>query len=56
MTIVLNDAERSPVRRWLVHAAWPVKYTGPTLNAKGNEVVIEELVLACEGVEVDAAG
>ena len=31
----------------------PVKYKGPSLNAKSNEVAIEELVLASEGLAVE---
>jgi phage tail-like protein len=53
--IVLLDAERNPVRSWRLARAYPIKYTGPALNAKGNDVVIEELVLSCEGLEVEAA-
>jgi phage tail-like protein len=52
--IVLLDAERNPVRSWMLARAYPIKYTGPRLNAKGNDVVIEELVLSCEGLEVKA--
>jgi phage tail-like protein len=55
VTIVLLDAERTPVRRWLLSRAYPIKYAGPTLNAKGNEIVIDELVLTCEGLEIKAA-
>ena len=54
LVVVLLDAERLPVRRWIVSAAFPVKYTGPDLNAKGNDVVIEEVVLTCEGVEIES--
>ncbi len=54
LVVVLLDAERLPVRRWIVSGAFPVKYTGPDLNAKGNDVVIEEVVLTCEGVEVES--
>jgi phage tail-like protein len=54
VTIVLLDAERAPVRRWRLSRAYPIKYTGPTLSAKGNEVVIEEVVLSCEGLEIEA--
>jgi phage tail-like protein len=54
LVVVLLDAERLPVRRWIVSGAYPVKYTGPDLNAKGNDVVIEEVVLTCEGVEVES--
>ena len=51
--IVLLDASRQDVRRWLLRDAWPVKYEGPTLHAKGNDVAIESLELACEDVELE---
>lgn len=50
--VVLQDASREDVRRWLVRDAWPVRYAGPTLNATGNTVVIEEIELACERIEL----
>jgi phage tail-like protein len=52
--IILLDASRQDVRRWLLRDAWPVKYEGPTLQASANEVAIETLELACEDVEVEA--
>jgi len=51
--IVLLDASRQDVRRWLLRDAWPVKYEGPTLQAQGNEVTIESIELACEDVELE---
>ena len=33
--------------------AFPVKYSGPSLNAIGNEVAIETLVLKHEGITVE---
>ena len=51
--IVLLDASRQDVCRWLLRGAWPVKYEGPTLHAKGNEVAIESLELACEDIELE---
>lgn len=53
VVITLLDAERTPVRVWKLYRAWPVKYTGPKLCGKGNEVVIEELVITHEGLEVE---
>jgi phage tail-like protein len=53
--IVLLDAERKEVRRWRVERAWPTRYAGPTLNAQGNEIVVETLELAHEGIEVVGA-
>src|SRR6187399_684896 len=39
--IVLLDRTGRERMRWHCEAAWPVKWTGPTFNAKGNEVAIE---------------
>jgi phage tail-like protein len=53
VAVILLDATRQPVRRWLLHDAWIVKIEGPELNAKGNEVAIETLELTCERLEVE---
>ena len=39
------------VARFTASGAWPVKYNPSDLNAKGNEVVIELLELANDGIE-----
>lgn len=47
-----NPANSSPVVTWKLINAMPIKWTGPTLTAKGgNDVAIEELVLAVEHIE-----
>ena len=51
--IVLLDAQRQDVRRWLARDAWPVKYDGAALNAQNNEVAIETLELAVEEIEIE---
>jgi phage tail-like protein len=38
------------VARWTVHRAWPVKWDAPTLNAKGNDVPMETIELAHDGI------
>ena len=53
VAITLLDEQRQPVLRWLLRNAWPVKIEGPELNATGNEVAIETLELAHEGLEID---
>ena len=53
VTITLLDEQRQPVQRWLLRDAWPTKYDPSDLNAKGNEVLIELLELAVEGIEID---
>ncbi|MEP6636616.1 MAG: phage tail protein [Acidobacteriota bacterium] len=49
--IILLDDAKKPVTRWKFFGAFPQKYEGPYLNAKGNDVAIETLVLCCEGLE-----
>ncbi len=63
-TIKLNTVERrdliisllnethQPVMVWKVHNAFPVKVEGPQLKATGNEVAIESIEIAHEGLEV----
>lgn len=48
--VVLNEAG-GDAARFVVSEAWPVKYDPSDLNAKGNEVLIELLELANEGIE-----
>ena len=48
--VLLDDAGEEKVR-WNFREGWPTKWTGPSFNATGNEVAIEALELAHEGVE-----
>jgi phage tail-like protein len=52
VTIGLLDPNGRPAMTWTLNNAWPTKFTGPELNAEGNEIAIEELVLAHEGLEL----
>ena len=55
VSITLLDEARNPVQTWMLRNVIPMKYTGPTLAAKGGgDVAMEELVLAAEGMEVEA--
>jgi phage tail-like protein len=50
-SIVLFDLPNSEeVARWNFVRAWPTRYEGPSLNAKGNDIAIDTLVLAHEGL------
>jgi len=53
VTITLLDEQRQAVLRWHLRDAFPVKIEGPSLNASGNEVAIETLELAHEGLEIE---
>jgi len=52
-SIVLLDAARQPVLRWSFRQAWPCKWEGPVLHAKANDVAIETLELAHEGLDLE---
>jgi phage tail-like protein len=53
VVVILLDEARNPVARWLVRNAWPTKVESSDLNALGNEVVIETLELAHDGVRLE---
>ncbi len=50
-SIILIDEAGEEKIRWNFKEAWPTKWTGPSLNATGNEVAIETLEIAHEGLE-----
>jgi phage tail-like protein len=54
-TITLLDEQQQPIIHWKITAAWPVKYEGPSLNAKGNDIAIETLELVHEGIDTETA-
>jgi phage tail-like protein len=48
-TITLVDELQNAVMHWKFYKGWPVKYDGPTLNAKTNDVAIETLEIVYDG-------
>ncbi|HKK04881.1 MAG TPA: phage tail protein [Gammaproteobacteria bacterium] len=49
---LLNEDRTEEVVSWKLRGAMPMKWTGPSLTGKGgNDVAIEELVLAVETIE-----
>lgn len=55
VTIRLMTEDRTAVaQEWLLKNARPMKYTGPSLNGKGTDVAVEELVLSAERIEMPA--
>lgn len=53
LVISLLNEEHSPVMTWKVKNAFPVKVEGPGLKATGNEVAIETIELAHEGLTIE---
>jgi phage tail-like protein len=52
VTISLLNENHAPVITWRVHNAFPVKVQASDLKADGNEVAIETLELAHEGLDI----
>lgn len=53
LTISLLNESHEPVVVWKVHNAFPVKLQSTDLKADGNEVAIEQLDLAHEGLTME---
>lgn len=53
LTISLLNAEHNPVVTWKVKNAFPLKVEGPSLKSNANEIAIEGITLAHEGVSVE---
>ncbi len=51
IAIVVLDEEGNPATRWEVREAWPSKYDAPSMNATGNDIAVESLEIAHEGME-----
>ncbi len=52
VTIKLLNEKHEPVFTWQVLNAWPVKVQSSDLKADGNEVAIETMEIAHEGIKI----
>ncbi|PTT91296.1 phage tail protein [Pelomonas sp. HMWF004] len=52
ITISLLDEGGAPTMVWTLANAWPTKITGTDLKSTGNEVAIETIVIAHEGLVI----
>lgn len=52
VTIQLMDESGKSTMTWTLSNAWPTKITGPDLKSDGNEVAIETLEIAHEGLTI----
>lgn len=52
VTISLLDEDGGAVMVWTLANAWPTKVSGTDLKANGNEVAIETIVIAHEGLTI----
>ena len=51
--VTLQDETNRAVQAWTLLGAVIIKHTGPSLNAEGTDVAIEELVLAYDRIKVN---
>jgi phage tail-like protein len=49
-SIVLYNQSNDEIARWNFTDGWPSKMTGPQLNANNNDIAIEEITIAHEGL------
>jgi len=52
VTISLLDEGGAPTMVWTLANAWPTKITGTDLKSDGNEVAVESIEIAHEGLEI----
>jgi phage tail-like protein len=51
IAINIMNEDGTPGARWEFHNAWPSKYKAPDLSAKGNDVAVETMEIAHEGMK-----
>jgi len=51
VTIYVQDEAGKDKARFVIEKAWPIKYTPGALTGKGNDVMIETLEFANEGIK-----
>ena len=52
VAIILMNEKGDTIKRWTLIRPFPVKWVGPDFKASGNEVAIETLEIAHEGIEL----
>jgi len=55
VTISLLDEAGAPTMVWALANAWPTKITGTDLKSDGNEVAIETIEVAHEGLTISSS-
>lgn len=53
ITISLLDETQTPTMVWKLQNAFPVKITGTDLKAEGNEIAVESIEIAHEGLVIE---
>jgi phage tail-like protein len=51
VSLLMFDQMMTPIAKWDLTAAWPIKVTGPSFNTTSSDLLVEELSLACDYLE-----
>lgn len=51
LPMALPVADKMPIAAWTFRSGLPSKLTGPSMNAKGNEIAIETLEISHQGLD-----
>jgi phage tail-like protein len=54
VTVALMGPDGKPVRSWVFNEAFPIKWTGPNMNASSNAVATETLEIVHAGLQMQA--
>ena len=55
VVVQLLDEKGNPTMKWTLLNAFPVKISSPTLKSDGNEVAIQTIEIAHEGITIENA-
>jgi len=53
INVTLQGENHTPVFRWTLKNCWPCKLSGPSLNAKSNEIAIETVEFCVERIVIE---
>ena len=53
LKVELQNEKHQTVLTWTLQNVWVSKLSGPSLNAKGNEIAIESIEVVCERIELE---
>jgi phage tail-like protein len=53
VTVQLLNEKHEPVMKWKLINAWCCKLSGPSLNAKNNEIAIETMEMAYDRLDIE---
>ena len=56
LTISLVGPDAGTIQTWVFNGAFPLKWQGPSLNAKSNNVATESLEVSHAGLDISQSG